>query len=67
MATAEVPQATLTHRSGRWKIKVALVLMAVLALGVLLALRFGRHKSVSVSANSPDQPAHHPCRRGATR
>ena len=56
MATAEVPQATLTHRSGQSKIKFALVLMAVLALGVFLALRFGRHKSASVAAHATDQP-----------
>ena len=56
MATAEVPQAALTHRSGQSKIKVALVLMAVLALGVFLTLRFGRHKSRSVAANATDQP-----------
>jgi multidrug efflux system membrane fusion protein len=56
MATAEVPQATLTHRSGKSKIKFAVVLTAVLALGVFLALRFGRHKNTSVAANATDQP-----------
>ncbi|MEA2258420.1 MAG: rane fusion protein multidrug efflux system [Acidobacteriaceae bacterium] len=56
MATAEVPQATLAHRSGQSKIKFAAVLTAVLALGVFLALRFGRHKSASVAANATDQP-----------
>jgi multidrug efflux system membrane fusion protein len=56
MATAEVPQATLTDRSGKSKIKFAVVLTAVLALGVFLTLRLGRHKNTSVAANATDQP-----------
>lgn len=56
MATVEVPQATLAHRSGKSKIKFAVVLMAVLALCVFLALRFGRHKSAPAAANGTDQP-----------
>jgi membrane fusion protein, multidrug efflux system len=55
MATAEVPQATLTHRSGQSKIKFA-VLAAVLAVCVFLALRLGRHKNVSLAANATDRP-----------
>jgi membrane fusion protein, multidrug efflux system len=56
MATAEVPRATLTHRSGQSRIKLAVVLAAVLAVCVFLALRFGRHKNVSLAANATDQP-----------
>ncbi|HEY4045654.1 MAG TPA: efflux RND transporter periplasmic adaptor subunit [Acidobacteriaceae bacterium] len=56
MATLEVPRAAPTDRSRQSKVKLAVALIAMLALCVFLALRLGRHKKASVSVNATEQP-----------
>jgi multidrug efflux system membrane fusion protein len=54
MATSEIPRAASADGVGTSRVRLAVVLIAVLALCTLVALRLGRHTKESVSANTTD-------------
>jgi membrane fusion protein, multidrug efflux system len=54
--TSEIPQTASADRAEKPKVRLAVVLVAVLALCVFLALGLGRHKRESISAEATDRP-----------
>jgi multidrug efflux system membrane fusion protein len=56
LATSAVAPVVPVHGSGKSKVRLAVILIAVVSLGIVLALRLGKHNRDPESANPIDQP-----------
>ena len=56
LATSAVAPVVPVHGSGKSKVRLAVILIAVVSLGIVLALRLGKHNEDPESANPIDRP-----------